>query len=154
LINPPLLTQHTPKTQQKRRVFVSELQRPTGVTVLTVLQGITGIYLLLAGLAIVGLKNVAAPDRTAAGTALASSLGKTIGILSLALAIAALVFCWQLWRLKLSAWTGALVSQVLTIIISVIELILGVKFGIISLAIAAASIYYLLRPSVKATFGK
>lgn len=133
---------------------MSERQRPSGVTVLTVLQGITGIYLLLAGLAIVGLANVAAPDRTAAGAALAGSLGIAIGILSLALAIAALVFCWQLWQLKLSAWTGALVSQVLTIIISVIELILGAKFGIISLALAAASIYYLLRPSVKATFGK
>ncbi|MBW4493940.1 MAG: hypothetical protein KME26_12810 [Oscillatoria princeps RMCB-10] len=133
---------------------MSERQRPSGVNVLTGLQGITGIYLLLAGFAIVGLANVAAPDRTVSGEALAGSLGIGIGVLSLALAIAALVFCWQLWQLKHSAWTGALVSQVLTIIISIIEVILGAKFGFISLLLAAVSIYYLLRPSVKATFGK
>ena len=123
------------------------MQRPTGVTVLAILAAIGGALGLLGSLAIIGL-----------GAAFAGAPGGgmvgILGFAGLAVSVAALAFAYGAWTLKPWAWPLGMATFGLSAALAVIGLVSGDFGQVLSLAIAAAVIYYLTTPSVKQAFGR
>ncbi len=110
--------------------------RPTGVTVLAVLEILGGIVGLGAGaLLIIGAH------------AALGALALIFGILGFVLAIGFLGG-------KGWAWTLGIVVGVLNIVVSIVETAIGFSSTIIGIIFPIIIIYYLMRPHVKAFFGK
>jgi hypothetical protein len=115
--------------------------RPVGVTILAVLEIISGIVGIVGGIFFA----------TIAGLLDIDFLGAISGIVAailVAIGIASFVMAWGLLEGKPWAWTFTLI---LTIISVVFEL---AGANIVGLIIDAIVLYYLFRPHVKAFFGK
>jgi hypothetical protein len=115
------------------------MKRPTGITVMAVLLAIGGVFGIIGALGSFGLGMAG------------------IGILSLIIAVVSLALAYGLWTLKPWAWMGALGLEVFNALYAIVLLI--AKWStlwntIISLAIAGIIIYYLMRPEIKAAFGR
>jgi|HubBroStandDraft_4_1064222.scaffolds.fasta_scaffold174715_1 hypothetical protein len=145
------------------------MQRPTGVTIIAVLDFIGAAGLLILGLLafaggslLAGFFNAAATANGATGAApasgLAAGIGIFIGAIFLVLAIFAIFV--GIGLLKLQNW-----ARVTTIVFSVLGLLgnlNGLRGGmaggivgtIIGLAINILIIWYMLQPGVKAAFGQ
>ncbi len=110
--------------------------RPTGVTIIAILQFIGGAFSILAGvLAAVSFHPIQA-------------------VIAIVLGIIALILGVGMWTLQSWAWTGTLIIQGINIINTVINLLRGDTSSIVGLIIAAIIVYYLTRPEVKEAFGK
>ncbi len=114
-------------------------KRPTGVTVLAILE-------LLGGLAGLGAGAILIGNSSALYSAL-GGLALIFGILSLVLGIGFLGG-------KRWAWTLGIVVGVLNIITSIAESAIGMYGDIVGIIFPIIIIYYLMRPHVKAFFGK
>jgi len=111
-------------------------QRPNGVAVLAVLEVVGGIVSSVFGFLLIG------------GAALAAgALALMIGVLGFVLAIGYLGG-------KGWAWTLGIAVAVINIIILIVEAALGFSANILGIIFAIIIIYYLMRPHVKAYFGK
>jgi hypothetical protein len=117
--------------------------RPTGITILAVLAGVGGVLTALAGIALFVLGAVAF-----------GGLGALLGLAFLAVAALYIAFCVGALQMKPWAWPLGVVGAAASIILSVLQLIGGDVSQIISIAIGAAIIYYLMRPEIKAAFGR
>jgi hypothetical protein len=117
--------------------------RPTGITILAVLAGVGGVLTALAGIALFVLGAVAF-----------GGLGALLGLAFLAVAALYIAFCVGALQMKPWAWPLGVVGAAASIILSVLQLIGGDVSQIISIAIAGAIIYYLMRPEIKAAFGR
>ena len=117
--------------------------RPTGITILAILEILGGLALLLggAGLALVG---------AVAGFGLAAGLGGVLFILG----FGSFVVAFGLWNGRPWAWTIARALSVINIITSGISIASGGFGSIFGLLIALIIIYYLTRPHVRVYFGK
>jgi hypothetical protein len=113
--------------------------RPTGVTVLAILEILGGLAGLGIGAAFIGSVSTL---RSALG-----AFALIVGILSLVLGIGFLGG-------KGWAWTLGIVVGVLNIISSLVQTALGSYSSIIGIIFPIIIIYYLMRPHVKAFFGK
>jgi len=124
--------------------------RPTGVTILAVLEFLIGFFSLLGGLvavagaAFVGLVGVAA----LAVVALA------LGVFLVIIGIFSLLIGYGLWTGKSWAWTVGVIFSILGIIGGIISLATGNTGSIVGLILQVLIIYYLTRPYVKTYFGK
>ena len=137
------------------------MQRPVGVTILAVIAIIYGIFsLLLALLGLLGsallASGVAAvANRYSAGTlAYATIADAVLGILYLAFGIGA-------FQLKGWAWTTGVVALVLDVVRQIVGFVViqGVSTNkivgaSITFVIALVVLWYLVRPHVRAAFGK
>lgn len=124
-------------------------QRPTGVTILSILAFIGGAFGILGGLALLGL------GAAFAGSGL-GGLSVVFGIVILVLSALQLYIGYGFWTLKSSAWRLGIVVFGASVVIQLIELVLGyieITGFVISLVIYGLIIYYLLTPGVKAAFG-
>lgn len=134
------------------------MNRPQSVTVLAILQLISGIFSLLDGLFILlfagvlgglGAVGFGAKVGTVIGgfIAIFSAIAIIIGIISLLLA-------WGLFQLKKWAWTGTLIIHVIAVVAQIAKMLgsAGAAVNFLSLGFAVASIYYLLQPDVKQAF--
>jgi hypothetical protein len=124
--------------------------RPTGVTVLAVLAAIGGIFGVLAGLGLLGLGSLVAASTGLGGLAL------IIGLLILVIGVAELALAYGFWNLRPWAWQYGLLLAVLSVVLNVIELVLGyTSFTsvIVSLVISGIIVYYLNTPDVRRAFG-
>jgi hypothetical protein len=117
--------------------------RPTGITILAVLAGVGGVLTALAGIALFVLGAVAF-----------GGLGALLGLAFLAVAALYIAFCVGALQMKPWAWPLGVVGAAASIILSVLQLIGGDVSQIISIAIAGAIIYYLMRPEIKSAFGR
>jgi len=146
-------------------------KRPTGVTILAVLAILGAIGLLFSGTALIGLgillgtlaasvditnaiNNAGYPGLSSLGvgtiTALIIALGAVfliLGILYLAVGIG--FFGGKRW-----AWTLGIIVSVIGIVLAIVQLVFGNYGSILSLIISLLIVYYLMRPHVKAFFGK
>ncbi len=113
--------------------------RPTGVTVLAILEILGGLAGLGFGAALIG--NV-------------STLRSALGALALIFGILALVLGIGFLGGKGWAWTLGIVVGVLNIITSLVQTAIGFYNSIIGIIFPIIIIYYLMRPHVKAFFGK
>lgn len=128
--------------------------RPTGITILAVLNGILSVLILLGGIGMI----VAAPFIGAfmptmgmpfGGIAIGAFLG-VVGVVLLIFGALGIVVTWGMWTGKAWAWWLAIIVSV----IGVIGGLLSIPFGLGSLIINGAILYYLTRPHVKVYFGQ
>lgn len=110
--------------------------RPTGVSIIAILQFIGGVLSIFAGVLA------------------ALSLHPIQAVVAIVLGIIALILGVGMWTLQSWAWTGTLIIQGINIINYVINLLRGDGSGIVGLIIAGIIVYYLIRPEVKEAFGK
>ncbi len=137
------------------------MQRPTGVTILAILAAIVGILGLCASLALIGLGGVFGGilgGRVGAGAGLfVGALGVFLGVITLVIALLELAFAYGAWNLRPWAWLLGIGTEVVAGLLAVIRLIDGrgsAGSEVISIAIAAIIVYYLMTPEVKRAFGR
>ena len=136
--------------------------RPTGVTIIAILNIISGIIMIIggAGLAAIGsiLPTMTTIDPSAGGQlAVAGFLGAggvAVGGILIILGIISFIVAWGLLKGKAWAWTVTLILSIISLILGVVSVVAGSFGSIINIIIAAIIIYYLYRPHVKAYFGK
>jgi hypothetical protein len=135
-----------------------QAKRPTGVTIIAILNIISGIIMLIGGVALVAIGSVL-PGALEEGMSgmpaeMAGAFGVAMGGIILALAIFSFVVAYGLWSGKGWAWTLTVVLSIISIALNAISLAGGNFGGVISIIISAVILYYLYRPHVKAYFGK
>ncbi len=114
--------------------------RPTGVTILAILEIISGIAYFGAGSMFATMSGMMGIDVAAYAGAVSGGM--------IALGIASFIMAWGLLKGKSWAWT-------ITLILTIIGLASNaVSFNVIGIIINAIVLYYLYRPHVKAYFGK
>jgi uncharacterized membrane protein len=147
--------------------------RPTGVTIIAILNIIGGIIMLFFGLAFVALgaiiplvpesefqqlqQNLTADDVGVPQVApsLISWGFLAVGGVLIAIGIISFVVAYGLLKGKSWAWTLTLVLSIISIVVAVISIATtGNMFNIINIIISGIILYYLYRPHVKAYFGK
>ena len=154
--------------------------RPIGVTIIAILTIISGILLLLSGVALAALGAFISvnPVDTTTTTTSSSNIGaQFIGIISaavggvlLVIGIGYLVMSYGLLKGKGWAWTITIILIIIGIVIQIVSTSVGSVFtaslhnasnassgivgSIIGIAINIVILYYLYRPHVRAYFGK
>lgn len=133
-------------------------ERPTGITILAVLAIISGIFGILAalgefGIGVVGLTGPVQQQLDGIGPALGVL---SLGIVALVVAVAQLVFGVGAWQLRPWAWTLGVVLQIVSIVITLVQMIgNGFSAGrLISLAISLAILFYLYQPDIRRALGQ
>jgi hypothetical protein len=135
-------------------------KRPTGVTVLAILEilgglaGLGGGAVLIGVAALVSSSNFATLYPQLAGIGSVSTVLYALGALALVFGILGLVLGVGFLGGKSWAWTLGIVVGVLNIIVSLVETGIGFYSDIIGIIFPIIIIYYLMRPHVKAFFGK
>lgn len=123
--------------------------RPTGVTIIAILEALGGIIMLLFGLGMVALGTfVAIPGGMMPGVL--GMMAGFLGFVFIIIGVLSLIFAWGLWTGQSWAWTLTLVFAILGVIFGLLSL----PGSIIQIIIQVIIIYYLFRPNVKAFFGK
>ena len=120
--------------------------RPTGITILSVLAGLSGISWLLVGFAAMGL-----------GALVAGGLGAIFGLALLAFAGLNLALAWGFWTMKPWGWPLGVAVAGAGIVVAILWFIIastGIVSTIISIAIDGGILYYLNQPTIKALFGR
>jgi hypothetical protein len=125
---------------------VSTQIRPTGVTILAILEIISGILAIVFG-TFFGVISSASLGTSLFDGAAPIAVGLVSGVL-VSIGIVSFVMAWGLLKGKSWAWT-------ITLILTIISLIFDLpSMNIIGLIIDIVILYYLFRPHVKAYFGK
>ena len=134
--------------------------RPTGVTVLAILDILGGIFGLLGGAALIGVAALSTSSLASQYPGLstisgAASLLYALGALALVFGLLALVIAIGFLGGKGWAWTFGIVVGIISIVVSIAEIaLLGSTTNVVSIIFQIIIIYYLTRPHVKAFFGK
>ncbi|MEG4115237.1 MULTISPECIES: hypothetical protein [unclassified Microcoleus] len=134
------------------------MNRPQSVTVLAILQLISGVFSLLDGLFILLFAGIFGGLGAAVGGArVGTVIGGFIAIfatVALIIGIISLILTWGLFQLKKWAWTGTLIIHVIATLAQIAKMFgsAGAAVNFLTLGFAVASIYYLLRPDVKQAF--
>ena len=136
--------------------------RPTGVTIIAILNVISGIVMLAGGvgLAAIGsiLPTMTTLDPNASGQLAVAGLlgvgGIAVGGILIILGIISFVVAWGLLKGKGWSWSVTMILSIISIVIGVISVVAGSIGSIVNIIIAGIIIYYLYRPHVKAFFGK
>jgi hypothetical protein len=127
--------------------------RPTGVTVLAVLEILSGLMLLLAGLGFVALGTLATMPTLALPEFLVAIAG-ILGAVFIILGIVSFALAYGLWTGRGWAWTLSLVFAVLGTLLGLLSVLGSPVSGIVQILVCAIIVYYLYRPYVKSYFGK
>jgi hypothetical protein len=134
------------------------MNRPQSVTVLAILQLISGIFSLLDGLFILLFAGIfgglgAAVGGAKVGTVIGGFIAIFAGI-SFILGLLSLLLTWGLFQLKNWAWGGTLIVHILATLAQIVKMFGsgGTAVNFLTLGFAVASIYYLLQPDVKQAF--
>ncbi|HEX6067492.1 MAG TPA: hypothetical protein VFZ05_01715 [Nitrososphaera sp.] len=136
--------------------------RPTGVTIIAILNIIGGIIMLIAGVALIAIGSLL-PDVFEEGMSAelegvplgaAGAVGIALGGVIIALGIFSFIVAYGLWKGLGWAWTLTIVLSVISIALNAVSLASGNFGGIINVIISVVVLYYLYRPHVKAYFGK
>ena len=145
--------------------------RPTGVTILAVLAILGALALLFSGAVLIGLglflgtlatsaaiSNAIAtsgyPGLASLGVGTISALLIALGAIVLILGILYLFVGFGFFSGKPWAWTLGIIVSVVDIVLDIVQIVLGGYSSILGLVIGLLIIYYLMRPHVKAYFGK
>jgi uncharacterized membrane protein (DUF2068 family) len=134
-------------------------QRPTGVTILAVIQLIGGALSLLFGISSLffgGLMVVSDAAATAGSEIEMGPILLLAGVLAIISGVIGLLAGYGLFTLKGWGWTLAMLFAVINIIQNVLSLIQGANIAgaIVGIVISGLIIYYLNQSNVKRAFGK
>jgi hypothetical protein len=136
--------------------------RPTGATIIAIIEGILGVLLALVALAAIGLGGLAGGiigssgvEGGAAAAGILAGLGFIFGIISLLLAILYFAIAYGVWKGRGWAWMLGVVVSIIGIVFGVLGLSGGVSVSnLISLALPIVVIYFLWQPDVKRWLGR
>ena len=136
-------------------------QRPTGITILALVYILLAALSLLWSLTVFGFGGLAATfgslfgAQTIATSGVNSVVNGTLGIITAAVE---LVVAFGLWNLRRWAWLLAIIAIGLNVVNGVLGMFSGGLWtfccGIFGLIVPAAMLIYLLRPQVRAAFGR
>jgi hypothetical protein len=135
---PPAASTAPPPATSDAGPVTATTARPTGVTILAVLAAIGGLLLLLGSLALLATLPL-------------------FGIITLVLAVLYLGLAWGLWTLQPWAWMLGVGLSIISIVLTILQLLQGqqnIVGALISVAISGVILYYLYTPGVKAAFGR
>ena len=138
----------------------STIRRPTGVTIIAILNIIGGIIMLIGGIAAatVGALLPSLPlsqsDLEGVPSIFLGAGAIAIGVILVILGILSFVVAYGLLKGMGWAWTLTLVLSVISIVLNAVSIATGNFGGIVSIIISIIIVYYLYRPHVKAFFGK
>ena len=120
--------------------------RPLGVTILAVLEAISGVYSLIVGpfetAIILPIALLGVPPETY------GMIARALGAMLIIVGLASLLLAWGLWMGKEWARKAAMVIAILGIIVAL------VSAHFIEIIVEGIIIYYLTRPHVKKFFTK
>jgi uncharacterized membrane protein len=144
--------------------------RPTGVTIIAILNIIGGIIMLFVGLGMLALgalipmlppstfqqpqNMIPGADVSAIPTNLLGGGAAAVGGVMIALGIVSFVVAYGLLKGRSWAWTLTIVLSIVSIVLNALSLAAGNFAAIISIIISGIILYYMYRPHVKAYFGK
>jgi hypothetical protein len=154
--------------------------RPTGVTIIAILNIIGGIIMLFGAITLIAIGailptlppsvfnqsqlqgNLTAgqappippPGVSMVPQSLLGGIGIAFGVVLLAIAIASFIVAYGLLKGLGWAWTITVILSIISIVFNAISIATGNIGGIISIIISGIILYYLYRPHVKAYFGK
>lgn len=126
--------------------------RPTGVTILAILDLLGGILALLGGVFLVGVGRAGVMTRLGYGMYEGFIAG--VGGVALVVGLFAILVGWGLWSGKDWAWVLAIVLYALGLLFSLVSLVGQPIRGVIGIVVYAFLLWYLFRPTVKAFFGR
>ena len=127
--------------------------RPTGVTILAVLEALGGLVWLLAGAGIM-MVGALMPIFGAGLAMVFGAIAGLMGLVFLIFGIIAFVLAYGLFTGRGWAWLWSLIFAVIGIILALFEAMSSLGSGILPIIIYLVIIYYLTRSHVKAFFGK
>jgi hypothetical protein len=144
--------------------------RPTGVTIIAILNIIGGITMLLGGITLVAAGtiipslppsafqngNLTEPKVNLSGISpyFFGGIAIAIGGVIIAIGIASFIVAYGLLKGMGWAWIVTVVLSIISIALNAISIATGNIGGIVSIIISAIILYYLYRPHVRAYFGK
>lgn len=124
--------------------------RPTGVTILAILEALGGLLLLFGAAALFALSALS-------GSTSGTSAGGLIGVFGAALGAFLVILALISFAVAYSFWTGKPWGWWLGLILSVLQIISGLitfPVGVLNILIGIIILYYLTRPHVKVWFHK
>ncbi|MGA3297795.1 MAG: hypothetical protein ABSD41_10125 [Candidatus Bathyarchaeia archaeon] len=128
---------------------MSSKNRPTGVTILAILEALGAIYFLFIGVTeFLGTATIRSLAYFGISHGVFTLIPRIIGTALLILGLVSIVLAWGLWIGKGWVRMIALVFAILGIIINLMS------FHVIGIIIDAVIVYYLTRPNVKQFFTK
>ena len=120
--------------------------RPLGVTILAVLEAISGVYSLLVGpfetAIILPIALLGVPPETY------GMIARAMGAMLIIVGLASLLLAWGLWMGKEWARMAAMIIAILSIIVAL------ASTHFIEVVVEGIIVYYLTRPDVKKFFTK
>lgn len=126
--------------------------RPTGVTILAILDFLGGILALLGGVFLVAVGRTGIMSRLGYGMYEGFIAG--VGGAALVVGLFAILVGWGLWSGKEWAWVLAIVLYALGLLFSLISLVGQPIRAVIGIVVYVLLLWYLFRPGVKAFFGR
>ena len=127
------------------------ISRPTGVTILAVLQLISGIILVIVAIAIEAIANLGGSSLFGQFTAV---LGGAITAIILVLAAFAFIIAGALFSGKRWARTLVIILSIIDLIFEAVSIAGGNAFGIAEIILDLIILYYMWRPHVIAYFNR
>lgn len=136
--------------------------RPTGVTIIAILNIISGIIMLIAGIALIAV-GALLPSAFEQGmdsgmmgvpAGIAGAFGIAMGGVVIALGIFSFIVAFGMLKGAGWAWMLTVVLSIISIALNAISLATANFGGVVSIILSAIVLYYLYRPHVKAYFGK
>jgi uncharacterized membrane protein HdeD (DUF308 family) len=138
---------------------MSTKTRPTGVTILAVLEIIGGIFSLLAAAAffalgaLVGEAGMGMVEELPGIGFLAGALAALLGGVFIIAGLVAFLLAYGFWTGRGWAWILGIIFSIVGIVLGVVSL-LGNSVSIVGILINILIIYYLTRTHVKEWFGR
>ena len=121
-------------------------QRPIGVTIIAVLDGLLGLLMLLAGGAFLGFESLMGLYGGMLGQYHRLFVG--VGIVYVLVGLVTIFLAWGIWKGSGWAWSAALVLALISAILHILS------FNLLLLAINVIVIVYLFQPNVRLYFGR
>ena len=140
----------------------ASMARPTGATVISIIDGIIGVLALLSGLLLMvgaglvgGLLGSAADPNAPGLGALFAGLGIVFGVIVVLIGLLYLAIAYGVWKGRGWAWMLGVVVSIIAVIFGVLGLAGGVTLGsILSVLLPALVVYFFWQPEVKRWLGR
>ena len=134
-----------------------EIRRPTGITVLGILEIISGIFLAIAAIFFGAFSGMIGNMMSGMMPGIGDFMGAIGGILAAVFGILAAIsflIAWALFSAKRWARTIVIVFSIIDLVLEAASLVSGNAFGIASMILDGIILYYMWRPHVIAYFIK
>lgn len=128
--------------------------RPTGVTIISLLAAVGGVFAILGAIGAFVVGTVLDSIAGDLGGSAIFSLGLLFAIGIGMIGIANLIFAVGAYRLRPWAWTMGVVLNAMSLVLNALPLTMGGQVDIVSIVVSGVIIFYLTRPEVRAAFGR